>query len=89
MNLPASQLSTIVTSFLREQFRVNRFRISAAIQGEITEEQNPIWTLWVHYDTPLSLSKEIGNLKIPLSASHSILILIDDEEKRVVTWNES
>ena len=89
MNLPASQLRTIVTSFLREQFGVNRFRISAAIQGEIPEEQNPIWTLWAHYDTPLSPSKEIGNLKIPLSASHSILILIDDEEKRVVTWNES
>jgi hypothetical protein len=89
MNLTASQLRAIVTSFLKEQFEVDKFRISSAVPSEFPKGQNPLWTLWVHYDTPLSPPKEVGNLKIPLSASHSILILIDDEEKRVVTWSES
>lgn len=89
MNLTASQLRTIVSTFLKEQFGVDKFRISAAVPSEFPKEQNPAWALWVHFDTELSPPREMGNLKIPLSASHSILILIDDEDKRVVTWRES
>lgn len=89
MNLTASQLRTIVSTFLKEQFGVDKFRISAAVPGEFHKGQNPTWALWVHFDMELFPPKEIGSLKIPLSASHSILILIDDEEKRVVTWSES
>jgi hypothetical protein len=78
-----------VTSFLKEQFGVNKFRISATVPSKTPKGQDSVWVLWGYYNTALSLPKEIGDLKIPLGASYSILILIDDEEKRVVTWSES
>lgn len=88
MNLNASQIRTLVSSFLKEQFGVDKFRISSAVPSEFPKGQNPTWALWVHYETPLPSTKEIGNLKIPLTATHSILILVDDEENRVITWSE-
>ena len=89
MNLTTTQLRSIISAFLKEQFEVDKFRISSAIPSEFPKGKNPVWVLWVKYNIPAPSNELIGNLKIPLSISHSLLIVIDDEEKKVLSWNES
>ncbi len=89
MNLTTTQLRSIISAFLKEQFEVDKFRISSAIPSESPKGKNPAWVLLVHYNTPAPSNEVIGNLKTPLSISHSLLIVIDDEEKKVLYWNES
>ena len=89
MNLTTTQLRSIISAFLKEQFEVDKFRIGSAIPSEFPKGKNPVWVLSVHYNTPAPSNEVIGNLKIPLSISHSLLIVIDDEEKKVLSWNES
>jgi len=84
MQLTVSELREIVKKFMKEQFNVDKFRISYAWPSEV----NKIWTLGVVYSIEPPI--ESGDLKYrkKIGMVRSCVILVDDEKKKIHGWRE-